>query len=138
MNECQRERLLERVDDLSGNVGGAIPEKITVQGTEVNLKEFVFEVKRLEEIPDEERERVEEMKLALKRERLSRKHRIERDDIAYEEGERLVRSIEGIERALNALEGLDAPSIGEQMRRQKLETARQIMSMVDLKTRLER
>lgn len=137
MNERQREQLLERVDDLSGNVGGAIPEEITVQGTEVDLKEFVFEVKRLEEIPDEERERVEEMKLALKRERLSRKYRIERDDITYEEGERLVHSIEGIDRALNALEGLDAPSIGEQMRRQKLETARRITSMVDLKKHLK-
>ncbi|KZN25332.1 hypothetical protein A4G99_02170 [Haladaptatus sp. R4] len=132
MNERQRERLLDEVDRPSGTIGKRIPEKITIQGTTVDLNAFVFECKRLETIPDGERDRIEEVKRQLKRERLERKHRIERDDISYVEGEQLVESIRGIDRAYNALEGLDSPSIGEQMRRKKLDDARELMTLVRL------
>ncbi len=70
------------------------------------------------------------MKTKLKRERLARKQRIEREEITEEEGERLVRSIHGIDRALTALEGLDTPNIEEEMRLKKLEDARELLSLI--------
>lgn len=131
MNDRQRRRLLERVDRPSQTIGKDVPDELTVQGTTIDLKAFVFECKRLETIPKHERERIETVKTDLRRERLERKQRIAREDLAVEEGERLVQSIHGIDRALNALEGLDSPSIGEQVRRKRLEDARELRSLLN-------
>ena len=106
MKEFERKQLLERVNREGATVGADIPERITVQGEEVNLQQFVFEIKRRETVPAGERERVEQAKKNLRRERLQRLQRIEDGEVSYAEGERLVESIIGIDRALNALEGL--------------------------------
>ncbi|MFH5797067.1 DUF5788 family protein [Haladaptatus sp. CMAA 1911] len=130
MNERQRRRLLDRIQRPSATVGKQMVDELTIQGTTIDVQEFVFECKRLEAIPESERAAVEEMKTKLKRERLARKQRIEREEMTEEEGERLVRSIHGIDRALNALEGLDSPSIEEEMRLKKLKDARELLSLI--------
>ncbi|WP_248897443.1 DUF5788 family protein [Haloplanus halobius] len=106
MKEYERKQLLERVNREGATVGADIPETITVQSEEVDLQAFVFEIRRRETVPQGERERVENAKKNLRRERLERLERIEDGEVSYEEGERLVRSIIGIDRALTALEGL--------------------------------
>jgi hypothetical protein len=106
VKEFERKQLLERVEREGATVGADIPEQITVQGEEIELQQFVFEIRRRETIPRGERERVERAKKNLRRERLQRKQRIEDEDISFEEGERLAESIIGIDRALNALEQL--------------------------------
>lgn len=131
MNDRQRQRLLDRIRRKSATIGEELPETVTVQGTEVNLREFVFECKRLDTIPEDERDRIEEMKRRLKRERLARKQRVAEADISYEEGEALVESITGIDRALTALEGLDSPDLSEKLRRKKLEDARDLLAMIE-------
>ncbi len=130
MNEQERQRLLDRIRRPSGTIGKKMPDELTILGTTVDLNAFVFECKRLDTIPEDERERVEEMKMELKRERLERKHRVARDDISFEEGERLVESIIGIDRAHNALAGLDTPSIEEEMRQKKLDDARELLTLI--------
>ncbi|WP_135854410.1 DUF5788 family protein [Halorussus salinus] len=130
MNESDRKQLLDRIRRPSATVGAQMPEELTIQETTVDLQEFVFECKNLDAIPEAERDRIEETKRKLRRERLGRKQQIVRNEVSYEEGERLVESIIGIDRALTALEGLDAPDIGEQMRRKKLEDARELFSLV--------
>ena len=102
----ERKQLLERIERESATVGASIPDEITIQGEEINLQEFVFEIRRRETIPQGERERVERAKKNLRRERLQRKQRIEDEPITYEEGERLAEAIIGIDRALNELESL--------------------------------
>jgi tRNA pseudouridine-54 N-methylase len=131
MDESQRRELLGRIRSPSGALGEDVPDRIEIQGATLDLKEFVFECKRLEAIPPEERERIEETKRALRRERLERKRRIEDGEITCEEGEELVRSIHGIDRAINALEGLDEPDIGEQLRRKELEDASALLALAD-------
>ncbi len=106
VKEFERKRLLERVNREGATVGVDIPETIEVQDESVDLREFVFEMKRRDTIPQGEREQVEQAKKNLRRERLQRLQRIERDEVSYEEGKRLVRSIVGIDRALNALQQL--------------------------------
>lgn len=106
VQEYERKRLLERVEREGATVGATIPETVEVQGETIDLQEFVFEVKRREGVPPGERDRVERAKRNLRRERLQRKQRIEDGDVTREEGERLVESIVGIDRALNALESL--------------------------------
>jgi hypothetical protein len=134
MNERERQRLLDSTQRKSGTIGEEIPETVTVQGNEVDLREFVFECKRLKAVPDEERERIEEMERKLKRERLARKQRIADDDITYEEGERLVDVIRGLDRAINALEGLDSPSLSEELRRKRIRDAEKLLSLVEQAT----
>ena len=134
MNERERQRLLDSTQRKSGTIGEEIPETVTVQGSEVDLREFVFECKRLKAVPDEERERIEEMERKLKRERLARKQRIADDDITYEEGERLVDVIRGLDRAINALEGLDSPSLSEELRRKRIRDAEKLLSLVEQAT----
>lgn len=111
MKEYERKGLLERVGREGATVGASIPETISVQGRDIDLREFVFEIKRRETIPSGERDRVEQAKTNLRRERLQRKQRLEGADISVEEGERLVESIIGIDRALNALESLGSTNL---------------------------
>ncbi|MFC7057441.1 DUF5788 family protein [Halovenus salina] len=106
MKEFQRKQLLERVEREGATVGVDIPEAIDVQGTELDLQAFVFEIRQRDTVPSGERERVERAKKNLRRERLERKQRIEEGDISYEEGEELAEAIIGIDRALNALQQL--------------------------------
>jgi len=67
-------------------------------------------------VPPGERERVEEAKKNLRRERLQRKQRIEDEEtgMTFEEGEELVESIIGIDRALEALQSLGPSSIEQE------------------------
>lgn len=111
MKEYERKGLLERVEREGATVGASIPETISVQGRDIDLREFVFEIKRRDTVPAGERDRVEQAKTNLRRERLQRKERLEEADISFEEGERLVESVIGIDRALNALEGLDSTNL---------------------------
>jgi hypothetical protein len=106
VKEYDRKRLLERIEREGATVGVEIPESIEVQGEEIDLHEFVFEIKRRETVPAGERERVQRAKKNLRRERLQRRQEIEDGEIPFEEGERLANSIVGIDRALNALESL--------------------------------
>ena len=131
MDDSQRTRLLDRIRRPSATVGAEIPDELTIEDRTVDLNEFVFECKRLEAVTENERERIEEMKSTLRRARLRRKRRVETDDIDLATGERLVEEIRGIDRALNALDGLDEPNIEEQTRRKRLEDARELLTLVD-------
>jgi hypothetical protein len=106
VQEFQRKQLLERIEREGATVGADIPDEIEVQGESIDLSTFVFEIKRRDTVPKGERERVEQAKKNLRRERIQRKQRIEEDDITFEEGEAIARAIIGIDRALNALENL--------------------------------
>ena len=107
MKEYQRKQLLERVGRDGSTVGTRIPDTITVQGEQLDLQTFVFEINRRETIPPGDRERVETAKRNLRRERVERLERIEENRVSYEEGEELADSIIGIDRALNALDQLE-------------------------------
>jgi hypothetical protein len=106
VKEFERKQLLERIEREGATIGAEIPDEIEVQGEEVALQEFVFEIRRRETVPPGERERVERAKRNLRRERLQRKQRIEDGKVPYEKGEELARAVIGIDRALNALEQL--------------------------------
>ncbi|MCY4732299.1 hypothetical protein KY092_17235 [Natronomonas gomsonensis] len=119
MQEYERKQLLERIGRESATLGVDIPEHIDVQGEEVELQSFVFEIKRLDSVPPGERDRVEQAKRNLRRERLERKERIEEGEISFEAGEELADAIIGIDRALEALENLNAGSVEAEAKRQE-------------------
>ena len=116
MREFERKQLLERVEREGSTLGADIPDEIEVQGETVELHQFVFEIKRRDKVPQGERERVETAKRNLRRERLQRKQRLEDEEteMTFEEGEELVRSIIGIDRALEALQSLGPANIEQE------------------------
>ncbi|MEY7850843.1 DUF5788 family protein [Natrarchaeobius sp. A-rgal3] len=125
MQEYERKQLLERVERDGATVGAEIPETIAVQGEEIDLRTFVFEIKRRETVPAGERDRVEQAKRNLRRERSDRLERIEDGDISRAEGEELARNVIGIDRALNALESLGPTDLErEQQAKQAADTKR--------------
>ena len=119
MKEYERKQLLERIERDGATVGVDIPDRIEVQGEAVDLREFVVEIKRRETVPPGERERVEQAKKNLRRERLQRKQRIEDGDVSREEGEQLAQAVIGIDRALNALESLGPTTLEAEMEAQE-------------------
>jgi len=119
VKEYERKQLLERIGREGATVGAAIPDRIDIQGESVDLREFVFEIKRRDTIPQGERDRVEQAKKNLRRERREREERIEDGDISREEGEREAEAIIGIDRALNALESLGPTDLEAEIQAQE-------------------
>lgn len=134
MKPYEREGLIERVEREGATVGARIPDRVSVQGQEMALREFVFETRKKEGIASDERERVEEAKRNLRRERLERRHRLEEADITVEDGEELAASIVGLDRALHALEDLGPTDLEREAKAQ--ETADQKRWMTFLKQAL--
>ncbi|MFC4357268.1 DUF5788 family protein [Halobium salinum] len=130
MNDADRRQLLDEVDRPGATVGKAVPERVTVQGESLALREFVFEAKRHEVVPDDLEEEVEETKRELRRERLRRYQRTEREELSVEEGRRLVDSIHGIDRALNALSTLEPVDLEDEMRDAAVESHREWFSFL--------
>jgi hypothetical protein len=130
VKEYERKQLLERVEREGATVGADIPETIDVQGESVDLREFVFEIKRRETVPAGERDRVDEAKKNLRRERLQRKQLLEEGDITREEGEELVGAIIGIDRALNALESLGPTDLERESEAQEAADQKRWMSFL--------
>jgi hypothetical protein len=115
----ERKQLLERIGREGATVGATIPDRIEIQGEAIDLREFVFEIKRRDTVPAGERERVEQAKKNLRRERRERKDLIEDGDISREEGEQLAEAIVGIDRALNALENLGPTNLEAEIEAQE-------------------
>lgn len=120
MQEYERKQLLERVGKEGATIGAQIPEEIDVQGERVELRNFVFEIKRRETVPEGEKERVEQAKRNLRKERLERLATIEEGEISREEGEQLAQSIIGIDRALEGLQQLGPANLEAEANAQQL------------------
>lgn len=116
MKSYERAQLVERVERDGATIGVSMPDEIDIDGEPFALREFVFEIKRLDDLPASKREELQAVKRRLRRARRRREERLEEADISYEEGERLVEEILGLSRALNALQSLGGPGIGAEAR----------------------
>ncbi|MFC7069713.1 DUF5788 family protein [Halobaculum lipolyticum] len=130
MDDSERRRLLDRLRGGS-TVGFRMPDRIEVDGTTIELKRLVFESERLDAVTEAERERVDEALGLLRRERTRRRRRIAEGDISVAEGDALADEVIGIDRAINALEGLDAPGFGEEARRSRIEGHKEWLGLVN-------
>ncbi len=132
MDDIERDRLLARLDREGATVGADIPDRITIQGEEIDLREFVFEIKRRDRVPAGERERVDQAKKNLRRERLQRRQRLaEESDLTKAEGEAIVEAIVGIERALNALENLGPTNLEAEEQAQERQDTQRWLNFLD-------
>lgn len=130
MQNHERRDLLDRVNRSSATVGGSIPETVRIDGETVPLQEFYFDVADAETLDSEERARVESLLKHLRRERLQLVQRIRNDEVDYATGEELVPDILELERAIDALESLDEPDLAEQLRQERISSARELIEML--------
>lgn len=130
MDEQQRSELLDRIYQTSGTVGRSIPETVRLGDESVPLRDFYFEVSGQEELPEEDRESVEEIVSYLRRRRMALVQQIQNREVEYETGKTLVPKIRDLDRAINAFESLDDPSFEEQVRRKKIESARELVELM--------
>ena len=130
MKEFERKQLVERIDRDGATVGVRIPDCVEVQGEEVELRDFVFEIKRRDTVPPGERDRVERAKRNLRRERRERRELIEAGEVSFAEGEEIADAIVGIDRALEALESLGSSSVEREAQAQEAADTKRWMSFL--------
>ncbi len=131
MDDAERERLLKRVNRQSATIGASIPETITIEGEEIDLKEFLVETRKIETLPPETSELVSEARKRFAAEREKRLDRLKHDQLTSEEAEGLADEIVGIDRARNALKTIRHPSFGEEARSNNIEDHKRWLSFVD-------
>lgn len=130
MKDRQREALLDRIRRTSATVGRSMPETVTLAGESVPVRDFYLDVADSEELDPEERQRVEDLLTHLRRERLRLVQRIRNDEVSYERGEELVSEIGALERAIDAFESLDEPGLAEEVRQERVESARELVEIL--------
>ncbi len=106
LTTAQRRDFLERANRQSATIGQTLPETITVGDDDLPLEEFLIETRKVEGIPDDAKALVRETERELTGERARLVKRLETAPIDRDGGERIVETIVGIDRALNALRSL--------------------------------
>ena len=119
VNRHEREALLDRVDREGATVGAKIPERLTIGGEVLELRDRILGFQG--ETPSDE-DAIHDLTVALRGARKNRHDRLESDEnLEYETGERLVEEIIGIDRALIALRSIgESDDIEAAIRRQEV------------------
>lgn len=121
MDDAEREALIQRVNKQGSTIGAKIPEIITIDDKEIELAEFIIEARKIEQLPPAAEEILNQAKRTFRTERASRMERLETAELDRETAERLADEINGIDRALNALETIRHPDYGEQTKTSTLD-----------------
>lgn len=113
MDESERQEYLREVESDSSIIGATLPETIDIGGEEIALDEFLVETRKIDEIPPDAQATIEEAKRVLRDERAQLVDRLKNDQLSHETADALVEKINGLDRALSALENIDCPGFGE-------------------------
>jgi len=144
MDESEREAILDRVTSQSATVGASVPDTVTIDGSPVDLSEFIVETRAVETVPPDVERKVSSVKSTLRAERERRMARLRgergetdakdaHDDapLDRETAERLADEIVGIDRALNALETIRHPDFADEHRSATLDGHERWLAFVD-------
>lgn len=111
--------LRERLNREGATIGASIPEQVIIDGAEYPLRQAVIRLTGGESLTDSERLEVTELKRALRQVRRAHIDRLEDDACTFDTGADIVETVTGIDRALNALDGIGAPDVETQARHQE-------------------
>lgn len=114
IDDDAREALLDRVNSPSATVGASVPDEVEVAGEAVDLSAFIVETRKVDAVPPALDRKVTAARESLEAERERRIERIETDAIDRETAEALAEEAIGIDRALNALEGIRRPGFADE------------------------
>jgi hypothetical protein len=131
MDEDDRERLLARVRRSGSTIGATIPETIYVGGSPFPLKEFIFHTRDIDELGPEVTADCKAAKRALREAREGRYERLQTEEFTLETAERLADEIDGIDRAINALDTIRHPPYAEDASTQSIKDHKRWLSFLD-------
>jgi len=132
IDEATRAALVERVNRQSATVGAKTPATITINGTEIDLHDFLIETRNLPEVPPGTKEVVSTAKRTLKTERTERVDRLKTDESLTEAAaENLFEEIIGLDRARNALDGVYRPDYGEEVHNMTIDDYKRWLGFVE-------
>ena len=138
MDETLREELLDRVTSRTATIGASVPDTVAIDGTEVDLSEFIVETRAIETVPPEVDRKVSSVKTTLRAERERRIDRLKgesgdatNDPLDRETAEALADEIVGIDRALNALDTIRHPDFADEHRSATLDGHERWLAFVD-------
>lgn len=133
ISKLDRENYLIRLQKEFSYAGAAIPERLTVDGTEISLKAYVFEVagKKGRLMPAEQAE-VDRIATLLRKKRLEIIESIATRDVTRAEAEGLYQAAAGIDRALDTLYRAHEPrsSVEEEARKARVQDGQRWLSLV--------
>ncbi|QKG91585.1 hypothetical protein HPS36_01510 [Halorubrum salinarum] len=109
-----REALLDRVNSPSATVGASVPDEVEIDGSAVDLSAFIVETRKVDAVPPALDRKVTAARESLRAERARRVERLESDPLDPETAEALADEVVGIDRALNALEGIRRPGFADE------------------------
>lgn len=131
MDDTEREAYLSEVRRKGSTIGAELPELIEIGGDEIRLDEFLIETRKVERIPPDAESKIKEAKRTLRAEREDRLDRLENGPLDHDTAETLVTEINGLDRALNALDTIRYPDYGEQSREATIEDHKKWLSFID-------
>ncbi|AWB27501.1 DUF5788 family protein [Halococcoides cellulosivorans] len=131
LDDDRRSELIDRVQRRGSTIGQSIPRTVTIDGTELALKEFVWETKRQGVVPPDQRDRVRSVRASLTSKRDAMVNRLRSEELSVEEAERIADEIVGIDRAIAALKNLREPDIAEADREHSIESSRRWVDFLD-------
>lgn len=131
LDDERRTELIDRVQRRGSTIGQSIPRTVTIDGTELALKEFVWETKRQGVVPPDQRDRVRSVRSSLTEKRDAMVDRLRSEELTTAEGERLADEIVGIDRAITALKNLREPDIAEADHEHSIESNRRWVDFLE-------
>ena len=114
IGDAEREALLDRVNSQSATVGASVPDEIEIHGEAVDLSAFIVETRKVDAVPPALDRKVTAARESLGTERERRVERLESATIDRATAETLAEEAIGIDRALNALEGIRRPGFADE------------------------
>mgnify|MGYP007025115664 FL=1 len=126
-----REALLDRVNSQSATIGASVPDEVDVHGESVDLSAFIVETRKVDAVPPALDRKVTAAQESLRTERERRIERLETEPIDRETAETLAEEVVGIDRALNALDGIRRPGFADEHHADTLESHERWLAFVD-------
>ncbi|ELZ39292.1 DUF5788 family protein [Halorubrum tebenquichense] len=129
--DSEREALLDRVNSQSATVGASVPDEIEIDGNPVDLSAFIVETRKVDAVPPATDRKVTAARERLRTERERRVERLETAALNRETAESIAEEVIGIDRALNALEGIRRPGFADEHHADSLESHERWLAFVD-------
>lgn len=133
LSKHERENYLIRLQKEFAFAGTNIPEHISVEGRQIHLRSFVFDVmKKKGGITQDEQAEIDRVAALVRRKRTAIVREISSADLTVDEAESLYKTAVGLDRALDTLGRAHEPrsSVLEEARKAKMEDGRRWLGLV--------
>ena len=133
LSKVERENYLIKLQKEFAFTGATIPDRLAVDGKEIRLKNYVFEIfKKKGHLSPEEQIDVDQTAALLQKKRREIIMRMTSTDLTSKEADELFKTASGIDRALDTLYKAHEPrsSAQEESRKAKLQDGRRWLNLV--------